>query len=220
MKVVAVVPIKMNNVRTPGKNTKLLCDGTPLIQMILKSLLSSKEIDEIYVYCSNPDIKNYLLPNVQYISRDPKYDTPDADVIDMMKTFSEMINADLYVQVHATTPFLKSTSISKAINMLKNGEYDSAFAVTKLQDFIWENSMPLNYSLEKIPRTQDMKPLYKETTGLYIYNKSVIQNLSRRIGNKPYLLEVSEIEAIDIDTPEDFDIANAVYSFLVKGEQP
>ena len=36
MKVVALVPIKMNNERTPGKNTKRFHDGTPLIQCILK----------------------------------------------------------------------------------------------------------------------------------------------------------------------------------------
>ena len=218
MKVVAVIPIKMNNVRTPGKNTKELSDGTPLIHLIQKTLLKTNEVDEIYVYCSNPEIKNYIIPGVNYISRDPKYDTPEADVIDMMKAFSKIVDADIYVQAHATTPFLKSESINKAVKAIKDEGYDSAFAVTVLQDFIWSDNKPLNYTLENIPRTQDMIPWYKETTGLYIYRKNVIQELSRRIGNQPFLLEVSEIESLDIDTPLDFEIVDAVYSFMQKGK--
>ena len=33
-----------------------------------------------------------------------------------------------------------------------------------------------------------------------------------RIGARPYLLEVSEIEALDVDTPMDFSIAQYIYS--------
>ena len=47
MKVVALVPIKMNNERTPGKNTKQFDDGTPLIHFILKALKNAEEIDDL-----------------------------------------------------------------------------------------------------------------------------------------------------------------------------
>ena len=69
MKIVAFVPIKMNNERVPGKNTKCFDDGTPLIQCILKSLVQVPEIDEIYVYCSNEKIKDYLIEGVKYLKR-------------------------------------------------------------------------------------------------------------------------------------------------------
>ena len=39
MKTVAFVPIKLNNQRTPGKNTKKFDDGTPLITLFLKTLV-------------------------------------------------------------------------------------------------------------------------------------------------------------------------------------
>ncbi len=220
MKTVAIIPIKMNNIRTPGKNTKPFSDGTPLIHLIQKKLKNCHLIDEIYVYCSNMEIKDYLLPDVKFMKRKNKYDTPQADVIEMMKTFTEYIDADLYVQAHATTPFLTSESIDKALCEIQNGDYDSAFAVTKLQDFLWQKCMPVNYNPETIPRTQDMEPYYKETTGLYIFKKNVIQDMHRRIGIKPYLLEVSEIESLDIDEPEDFLIADAVYSFLKEKNTP
>lgn len=215
MKVVAVVPIKMNNSRTPGKNTKLFSDGTPLINCIQKTLLNVDLIDEIYVYCSSEEICNYIINNVNYIKRDDKFDSADTNVIEMMNAFSKKVDADIYVQAHATTPFLSANSISNAISQIIYQDYDSAFTVAKLQDFLWHEHRPLNYSLDKIPRTQDMDAFWIETTGLYVYSKYVIQNLHRRIGNNPFMVEVSEIEAIDIDTPLDFEIADAVYSKII-----
>lgn len=214
MKTVAVIPIKMNNVRTPGKNTKPLSDGTPLIHLIQKTLLKVSEVDDIYVYCSNEEIKDFILPGVKYVKRDSVFDTPEADVLEMMRVFSQIVDADIYVQIHATAPLISENSVSEGIKRMESGEYDSAFSVTKLQDFLWQDGKPVNYSLDNIPRTQDMKPFWKETTGMYMYNKNVIQKLHRRIGDKPYMIPLSEIESLDVDTPEDFTILDAVYTFL------
>lgn len=89
MKVVSLTPIKMNNERAPGKNTKMFDDGTPLIHFILRTLLRCKEIDESYVYCSKKEIKEYLLPGIHYLKRDAKYDSSQADVNDMFYSFSQ-----------------------------------------------------------------------------------------------------------------------------------
>lgn len=216
MKTVALVPIKMNNERVPGKNTKLLCDGTPLIQMILHALKGASEVDEIYVYCSNEQIKNYIIPGVHYLKRDEKYDTAQADVNDMFRTFSLNVPADIYVLAHATAPFLKSESINKAVQAVKSGEYDSAIAVRKMQEFLWHDGKAVNYNPLKIPRTQDLEPLYVETTGMYVFTKEVIQQRRSRIGERPYLQIVSAIEATDINNPDDFAIADAIYSYVIK----
>lgn len=216
MKVIGVIPIKMNNVRTPGKNTKPLCDGTPLIHLIQRTLLESKRLNGVYVYCSNRDICDFLLPGVQYLPRSEEFDTPEADVVAMMDAFSRVVDADIYAQAHATTPFLRAASVDNAVSVVCSGNADSAFAVRKAQDFFWKDGIPVNYKPESIPRTQDMKPYYIETTGLYVYRKSLIQNFHRRVGFKPYLLEVSETEALDIDTPADFEIADAVYAYTQK----
>lgn len=216
MKTVALVPIKMNNERTPGKNTRLFDDGIPLIQFILRSLLKAKEVDETYVYCSREEIREYLIEGVQYLKRDEKYDTASADVNDMFYSFSQKVNADIYVLAHCTAPFQKPESIDEGVRAVKSGQYDSALSVKKMQDFLWVDGKPLNYDPQNIPRTQDLDPVYMETTGMYIFTKDVITNLRRRIGDKPYLVEMSEIEATDINNPIDFEIANAINEVILK----
>lgn len=216
MKVVAFIPIKMNNERVPGKNTKKFDDGTPLMHFIQKSLKEAQEVDEVYVYCSKEEIQPYLLEGVHYLKRDEKYDTATADIIDMFYSFSQTIDADIYVLAHATAPFLKAKSIDCGVRAVKSGEYDSALSVEKMHEFFWKDGYPMNYDMQRIPRTQDLEPIYIETNGMYIFNKMVISKLRRRIGDYPCMIEVDEIEATDIDNPIDFEIANAIYTSILK----
>ena len=78
---------------------------------------------------------------------------------------------------------------------------------------MWKDGKPFNYELDAIPRTQDLEPLYEETSGFYIYKSEVMTQMNRRIGNKPYIVEVGEIEGVDIDEAEDFEIADALFNF-------
>ncbi len=213
MKTAALIPAKLNNERMPGKNTRRFDDGTPLIHCIEKALLNSKEVDEIYVYCSKEEIKEYILPGITFLKRDEKYDSSQADVNDMFYSFSKTVDADIYVLAHATSPFQTSESIDRGVRTVKNGKYDSAVAVRKMQEFIWKDGKAFNYNPDYIPRTQDLEPMYVETTGLYIFTKEVIQKRHSRIGERPYMLEVSAIEATDIDYPEDFIIADAIHCY-------
>ncbi len=215
MKVTAVVPMKLNNRRLPQKNTKCFKNGKPLCWYILSTLLKINEIEEVYVYCSNPDIKKYIPEGVNYLKRSEDLDQDSSKMNEVLQAFAREIPSDIYVMTHTTAPFIKSSSIKKGLEAVLSGDFDSSFAVKKLQDFLWKDGRPFNYELDNIPRTQDLPPLFEETSGFYIYKSNIITNLNRRIGQKPFLVEVGEIESIDIDEPEDFKIADAIYNHII-----
>ena len=214
MKTVAIVPMKLNNRRLPQKNTKSFTNGEPLCHYILSTLLRVDGIDEVYVYCSNPSIQEFIPKGVKYLKRSENLDQDSTKMNEVLQSFARDVPSDVYVMTHTTAPFISVESITKGLEAVKTGEYDSAFAAKKLQDFLWKDGKPFNYSLDAIPRTQDLPPLYEETSGFYIYKSNVITDLNRRIGNNPFIVEVSEIESIDIDEPEDFIIADAVFNYL------
>lgn len=216
MKIVAFVPIKMNNERLPGKNTKAFDNGEPLIHYILDTLSQVNGLDDIYVYCSSEKICDYIPDGVRFLKRDPYLDLSTTSFNEVLSTFAERIDADYYILTHATAPFISKESFEKAIDVLKSGEYDSVLSVNELKEFLWKDGKPFNYSPENIPRTQDLEPLFTETCGMYAYSKSLIINENRRIGHKPYLLNVSKIEALDVNEPIDFEICNAVFNALQK----
>ena len=215
MKIIAVVPMKLNNRRLPQKNTRSFTNGKPLCHYILSTLLTVEGIDEVYVYCSNPDIQEFVPKGVRYLRRSISLDQDTTKMNEVLQNFAHDVPADIYVMTHTTAPFIKKQSIERGLKAVVSGEYDSSFAAKKLQDFLWEDGRPFNYELDNIPRTQDLPPLYEETSGFYIYRSEVMTKLNRRIGDRPYLVEVGEIESIDIDELEDFMIADAVFNHIM-----
>lgn len=206
MKIVAIMPIKLKNERCPGKNTRLL-GGKPLLQHELDSLKATGLCDSINVYCSDEAVVPSLPKGVNFIQRPKELDLPTSNFSQIFTCFMNTIDADIYVYAHATAPFITVDTMKQCIEAVKSGEYDSAFCAVKLQDYLWKNGEPLNFDATNVPRTQDLEPIYQETSGVYVFTKEVFEKCHRRIGLKPFIKEVNFKEAVDIDNPEDFDLA-------------
>ncbi len=215
-KTVAFVPLKLNNERLPGKNTKAFKNGKPLLTYILSTLTKVNGVDEIYVYCSNEEVKKYLPDDVKFLKRSKSLDTGSTLIIDVLKSFADDVDADVYVLTHATAPFIKHQTIEAAISKVIDEGYDSAFTVKEVQEFLWIEG-EANYDTSRIPRTQDIKNTYAETTGLYVYTKELIKN-GRRIGRNPCEIPVDFIEATDINRPIDFELAQVIFDNYINTE--
>ena len=219
MKVVLFIPIKLNNQRLPGKNT-LLLHGRPTCDYIFETVSSIDSIDEKYVYCSDEAVRPYIAPyesrGLSFLKRAPWLDGFQVKGLEIIGQFVKDVDADIYVLTHVTQPFTIKESISNALDKVLSGEYDSAFSAVALQDYMWINGKPFNYDMKNIVRTQDLEPVYMETGAFFIFRKEVFTNLGQRIGNRPYIYEISQFEAVDIDTAEDFEFAEAVAAYLTK----
>ncbi len=113
MKTVAIVPMKLNNRRLPQKNTKSFTNGNPLCHYILSTLLTVEGVDEVYVYCSNPDIQEFIPEGVKYLQRSTSLDQDTTKMNEVLHCFANEVPADIYVMTHTTAPFIKKESIEK-----------------------------------------------------------------------------------------------------------
>ena len=68
----------------------------------------------------------------------------------------------------------------------------------------------MNYDIENVPRTQDMEPVFAETSAFFIFSRQLWEKHGRRIGFHPFIQEVGEIESVDIDTMEDLEFAQMI----------
>lgn len=209
MKIKAIMPIKLQNERLPGKNTMLL-GGKPLLQYELDNLLATKLIDSVFVYCSDPAIRPYLPTDVVYLQRPSILDLPTSNFTQIFENFMSIIDADIYVYAHATAPYITLDTMRACIEAVVSEQYDSAFCASKIQDYLWKDGEPMNFDARNLPRSQDLSPIFRETSGVYVFRKEVFTKYHRRIGVKPYVREVSFKEAVDINNPEDFALAEAL----------
>ena len=206
MKTVAIIPIKNNSKRVPRKNFKMI-NGKPLYRYLLDNL-SKCNFDEIYVDSDSKEIENYCKKKkYSFIKRIPKLSKDNANGNDLLNFHTNIIDADYYFQLFVTAPLLKVRSINKCIKILKSDEkIDSILTVKKIYSWFWFKGNPVNYNPEILPRSQDAIPIVQESTGLYGISKEAIKKNKCRIGKKPYFFEVSNQEALDLDTNEDFEI--------------
>lgn len=209
MKIIAIMPIKLNNERLPGKNVMSL-GGKPLLQHQLMAVRDAGVAGEIYVYCSNEAVCDYLPDGIDFLKRSEVLDLPTSNFSQIFTAFSDEKPADIYIYVHATAPFITVDTIKECVNAVISGEYDSAFCAVKIQDFLWKDGEPLNFDAQNIPRSQDIEPIFRETSGVYVFTKEVFEKYKRRIGKKPFIKEVSFKEAVDINNPEDFRLAETM----------
>jgi len=213
MKVVSFIPIKLNNQRLPGKNL-LLLNGKPTCKYIFETINNVEGVDEKYVYCSDESIKSYMPEGLTFLKRDERLDGCQIKGLEIIEGFVNDVDADVYILTHVTQPFTKSESIKNALDKVVSGEYDSAFSAVVLQDYMWKDGKPLNYDMKNIIRTQELDPIYMETGAFFIFRKEVFTELGQRIGNNPYIYEINQFEAVDIDTAEDFEFAKIVAVYL------
>ncbi len=206
MKVVAFVPIKLNSQRLPQKNI-LPLGKHALCWYIFDSLGKVKQIDDIYVFCSDESIKEYIPDNVKFLKRDPRLDGDTVKGAEIYSDFIKTVDADVYVLAHATSPFIASESLDNAVSKVLSGENDSAFSAQRIQTFAWYKGKPINYELTDVPRTQDLEPVWIETSAFFVFKKEVFTEMGRRIGEFPYVQEVCGRETIDIDTNDDYELA-------------
>ena len=89
------------------------------------------------------------------------------------------------------------------------------FSVTRFQTrFDDENGEALNHDPSVLIKTQDLPVLYEENSCIYLFTKEVFERNKMRIGEKPILFEIDQLEAIDIDVEEEFVLAEKLHKIL------
>ena len=218
VKCTAILPMKINSNRVKGKNFKNFA-GKPLYSWILNTLLNVEEIEKIIINTDAKEIliKDELIQNdkIKLIER-PKYLC--GDEVSMNKIIEYDLShtySDVFVMTHTTNPLLSKETISACINeyILKKklSNYDSLFTVNAIQTrFYTKNGKPINHNPKKLIPTQELDKIYEENSNLYIFSKESFLSTSSRIGKNPILFETPKNEAIDIDTNDEWEMAESM----------
>lgn len=219
--------MKANSQRVKGKNFRPL-HGKPLFRWILDSLLAIDEIDEVVI---NTDARHILAENglvegdrIRIRDRKPELcgDTVSMNLI--LADDIAAVGADTYLMTHTTNPLLRTETIHAALQdymqSVADGSADSLFTVNKIQTrFYRADASAVNHDPDNLIQTQDLEPWFEENSNLYIFSSDSFKTTRARIGRKPKLFVMDKLEAMDIDTPEDWALTSAAAMMRMTAEQ-
>lgn len=215
----AFLPMKGHSQRVPGKNLRTFA-GKPLYHRVASVLEQSSLISKIVVDTDSEEIaidaeKNF--EKVQIIDRPPNLRGGHIPMEAVLEYDLERLSGEHFVQAHATSPLLTVKTLEEAIRtyFAELPCRDSLFTVRKIrQRLYWPDGRLINQE-QGVVRTQDLQPVMQRNAALYAFSRTgFLSQGPSRIGKRPYLFVMDEIESIDIDEEADFVIAEAVYRTL------
>ncbi len=210
MRVVAFVPVKGKSERIKNKNIRLL-DGKELFLHTLEKLVSCSFIDEVFLDTESDEI--IAIANevgCSVLKRKAELASNSTDGNQLFMNEVKSTDADIYIQVLCTSPFIELDTISKGLVCLEeNPSYDSVVLVKDEKQYTWTDGTS-DYDINAIPNSIDLPSTIIETMGLYIIRKDAALKTQRRIGESPFMLIASPIEAVDVNWPEDFKLAELI----------
>jgi len=199
--------------RVPGKNYRDL-DGKPLYQYIIETLLAVPEITQVLVDTDSTPIIDGLaknFPQVKVVIR-PEHLRADTIPMNEILTYdTSLVESDYFLQTHSTNPMLTAKTLSDGIKQFLNSypAYDSMFSVTRLQTRLWDSlTRAINHNPAILLQTQDLPPVYEENSCFYMFTRAKLIERRNRLGDRPLMIEIPRLEAIDIDEETDFEIAD------------
>ena len=218
MKITALLPMKAHSERVPNKNIKNFC-GKPLYHAVLTALLQSEYVDKVVINTDSEAIKEDAIvtfgSKIMIIDRPKEIQGDFVSMNDIIAYDLNQTGGEHFLQTHSTNPLLRTETIDLAIETyFKNlNEYDSLFSVTRSQiRLYWVDGSPINHNPNELVRTQDLPSVYEENSNFYLFSKkSFAESGVSRIGRKAKMFEIDKLEAIDIDEPEDWEIAEILY---------
>jgi len=214
-KLVALVPMRHESERVPGKNYRELA-GKPLYAHILETLKYCPEIEQIVVDTDSPIIGQGIradFPDVVLLNRPQQLRGGHVPMNQVLIHDVTEVPAQFYLQTHSTNPLLKAGTISNALETFFAAfpDNDSLFSVTRLQARLWNaETKPLNHDPAELIRTQDLAPVFVENSCLYVFARESFLQHGNRIGDSPIKFEIEPNEAIDIDQESDFSVVECL----------
>ena len=219
MKTTAVIPVRKGSQRVPDKNLRPFA-GTTLLENKIKTLLQVPEIDEIVVNTNSEAAIEFV--GIEYVDtkvraqrREEYYASSQCSGSEFFKHLGEVTDTEIFIYAPCTSPFVKPETVSKCIKQfIEHPEYDCLATVSSIKEFMWLDGKAINYDPQHAPNSQNLPDIVALNFGVTVVKRETLIANSNIIGKNPQFVLTSDIEAIDIDTPLDFYIAEQIYHKL------
>jgi pseudaminic acid cytidylyltransferase len=223
---IAMITARGGSKRIPRKNIKPFL-GIPIIKYSIEAALNANCFDEVMVSTDDKEIAEIAIsygakvPFLRSEAMSNDY-AMTADVIEEVIIEYKKIGLEFEYLccIYPTAPFVTSDRLRQAMKMLIEKGADSVLPVTrfgypiqralKIEDGLLKMIWPENYSA----RSQDLMPTYHDCGQFYCMKTESFLRQKKLFAEYTIAMILLESEVQDIDTEEDWKIAEIKYKIL------
>lgn len=223
---IAIITARGGSKRIPKKNIKEFC-GKPIIVYAIEAAIESGVFDEVMVSTDSTEIADIAkaygakIPFMRSEYTAGDYATTADVIMEVLDQYHKMgKNFDTAVCIYPTAPFVTAEKLKQATsNLEKSSDYEVIpvvpFSYPPQRGYIMEDdNIKLKYPEYMDSRSQDLEKIYHDAGQFYCLNVQKFIEHNGKIKDYIQPLIVSELEVQDIDTIEDWKIAEIKYRIM------
>ena len=225
----ALITARGGSKRIPRKNIRNFL-GKPIIAYSIDAALKSGVFDEVMVSTDDEEIaciaQQYGAKVPFFRSAETSNDTATTTdvIIEVLEEYKELgKNFDYACCIYPTAPFVLPESLKMAFDTIQRDNSDVAIPVVKYSYPI-QRALEIsdNGSLEMLwpeysrARSQDLKPRFHDAGQFYFFKTSAINKNMELLKMNASPIIIPETNVQDIDTEEDWEIAELKYSRAIQ----
>lgn len=230
MKKLAIILARGGSKRIPKKNIRPFL-GKPVIAYSIEAAVTSGIFSEVMVSTDDTEIadiaRQYGASVPFFRSAETASDT--ATTVDALLEVLARFETDgksfeVGCCLYSAAPFITSERLQEGNRLLEQHTADSVIPVVRFSYPIWRGVKKEGDFLRMVypeyvhSRSQDLPPVYHDTGQFYWFNTNSLKLHKSLFMPRTVPLELSELAVHDIDTPEDWQMAELKYRLQHQGE--
>ena len=218
----AIIPARGGSRRIKHKNLKKIA-GEPLVGIAAMQAIKSERIDNIIINTNDNEIRKVAESyDVRVSSRPQQYTQEDTMmVVDQfltwqVKTLKEQGHeVDTVTLLYPTSPLRTIDDIDDTIALVNEKNYDSSLTLSEDTSYLWEvqdgQASPINYDpKQRGPGQLEDWNQWVENKAVYCFDSELLLSTGCRLGGKIGFVEMEPLRSVDIDTPDDLELAKKI----------
>jgi pseudaminic acid cytidylyltransferase len=225
MSIIAVILARAGSKRIPQKNTKIF-SGEPLLSWPIKAAKRWGQFQEIMISTDSNEIADFAkgLGATCYGLRSEKAandtaTTEEALIDALNQTHLSDSTPEFACCIYGSAAFVTSELLNSAYEMLTNGEFDTVFPVIRSSKSIWRalrraptGNTQFIWTEHSRARSQDLEETYHDAGQFYMFRIEPFLTRKSLLSDRVGTIPVGELYCHDIDTLDDFRLAELKYS--------
>lgn len=229
MKKLAVITARGGSKRIPHKNIKDFC-GRPILAYSIEAALKSGVFDTVMVSTDDKEIARVAeecgaeVPFFRSGETSGDFATTAQVLLEVLEEYGKREQYfDLFCCIYPTAPFLTAERLREAMELLESSGADCVHPVVRFgfppqRCLVMEDGyLKFKWPEYRNTRSQDLEPFYHDVGQFYCLNRASFARQKTTVMEKTIPVVLSELEIQDIDTEEDWRVAEAKYRLLRGG---
>lgn len=215
-KIIAMIPARLGSKRIPKKNIRYMIDK-PLIKYPIDLVLQNECFDEVWVNTESKLLGEYCEKiGAKFHKRPDELATDTATNRDFVYEFLCKHECDYVVMINPTSPALRKETIDRFIGYIMENDYDTILSVNSFKAEGFYQNKEINFSVNETKiNSQFLNPIQIVIWALTAWKRETFLNLENSgkspvFGGNIGLFEIPKDESPDLDTEEDWRIAEGI----------